>query len=478
VYCQECWWGDGWDEHSYGRPYDFQKPFFEQYKELQDAVPRLSLMNRNAENSEYCNYAANNKNCYLAMGGSWFNEDCSYVRYTFRSRSCSDCFGVQRGELCYEMMWGKDLYGCIHSDECFDCSDCAFSLNLRGCKNCILCNNLHNKSYFVRNQEVSPEEFKRIRDSLASYERYGDLEREFSELRKTAIHPAAVHVNCENSTGEYLRNCTNVQNGFMVTDLEDGKNLYITEESKDFMDCSCAGFNGCELYYECLNAGDGGMQNALSFNNWTSSNIYYCDTAQMCESCFGCNGVRHKKYCILNKQYSKDEYEVLLPKIIEHMQSTNEWGEFFPISLSPFPYNETLAQDYFPINKEHAEQLGYYWEENPPEDLQMEKTIDSMSLPDSIDDIPEDVLKWAIRCQESGKLFRIQKLEYDFYRLARLPLPRLHPQIRYSNRMTRKNPPRLHLGTCSKCKKSIQTSYDPHQKAIVYCEECYLKEVY
>jgi len=31
------------------------------------------------------------------------------------------------------------------------------------------------------------------------------------------------------------------------------------------------------------------------------------------------------KYCILNKQYSKEEYEELVPKIIEHMQKTGEW---------------------------------------------------------------------------------------------------------------------------------------------------------
>lgn len=32
------------------------------------------------------------------------------------------------------------------------------------------------------------------------------------------------------------------------------------------------------------------------------------------------------------------------------MQSTGERGEFFDTSLSPFGYNETLAQEYFPID--------------------------------------------------------------------------------------------------------------------------------
>jgi hypothetical protein len=28
-----------------------------------------------------------------------------------------------------------------------------------------------------------------------------------------------------------------------------------------------------------------------------------------------------KEYCILNKQYTKEEYEILVPKIIEHMKT-------------------------------------------------------------------------------------------------------------------------------------------------------------
>jgi len=34
------------------------------------------------------------------------------------------------------------------------------------------------------------------------------------------------------------------------------------------------------------------------------------------------------------------------------MQETGERGEFFHPSLSPFGYNETVAQEYFPLSKE------------------------------------------------------------------------------------------------------------------------------
>ena len=44
-----------------------------------------------------------------------------------------------------------------------------------------------------------------------------------------------------------------------------------------------------------------------------------------CKYCFGCVGLRNKSYCILNKQYTKEEYETLVPRIIAHMRETGEW---------------------------------------------------------------------------------------------------------------------------------------------------------
>jgi hypothetical protein len=33
------------------------------------------------------------------------------------------------------------------------------------------------------------------------------------------------------------------------------------------------------------------------------------------------------------------------------MQQTGEWGEYFDVMLSAFPYNDSLAMEYFPIKE-------------------------------------------------------------------------------------------------------------------------------
>jgi hypothetical protein len=55
VYDQKIWWSDEWDAMNYGREFDFSKTFTQQFDELMRVVPRMSLVNMESENSEYCN---------------------------------------------------------------------------------------------------------------------------------------------------------------------------------------------------------------------------------------------------------------------------------------------------------------------------------------------------------------------------------------------------------------------------------------
>lgn len=478
IYCQACWWGDKWDACTYGRDIDFNRPFIEQMKELQRVVPRPTLMNKSPENSEYCNYAGFNKNCYLAVFGSWYNEDCLYGTYYDHSKSSVDCGFLTQGELCYESLFGTKLYQCFYCVDSSDCSDCLFSLNLRGCRNCMFCSNLRNKEYHIDNKQVSPEEFEAVRSSLKQYSNLQALLQRFHEWRVTCMRPATYTINCENCSGDYLRNCKNVHDANMVTNVEDGKYLFCCEYSKDCQDCSMMGYDNAQLFYECVTAGVGGQRNQFCFHNWTCNDMLYCDTPQSSSDCFGCVCVQRKRHCILNKQYTKEEYEALVPKIIDHMRKSGEWGEFFPISYLAFAYNETVAQEYFPLSKETAMQHQWGWQDQKEEIIGVTKTIPADSLPDSIDDIPDDILNWAIICSETGRPFKIVKQELNFYRQSGLPIPRFHHDERHKRRMALHNPLKLWERECMKCGKGIETTYAPERPEIVYCEECYLKAVY
>jgi hypothetical protein len=141
-------------------------------------------------------------------------------------------------------------------------------------------------------------------------------------------------------------------------------------------------------------------------------------------------------------------------------------------------YNESVAQDYFPLTKEEAENRNWRWRNEKDEIPKVEKTIPAVQLPDSIDDVPDDILNWAIECELTTRPFLIVKQELEFYRKMKLPIPHLHPDERYKKRMGLRNPRKLWGRQCNKCNKSIQTTYAPDRPEKVLCEECYLKEVY
>jgi len=154
------------------------------------------------------------------------------------------------------------------------------------------------------------------------------------------------------------------------------------------------------------------------------------------------------------------------------------FGEFFPAEQSPFAYNETTAMEYFPLTEEEVLRRGLKWKNQTDEPPKVDRIIPAHQLPNAIDDIPDDILNWAIECKATGRPFRIIKQELDLYRAMRLPIPHLHPDERHRRRMALRNPRKLWQRKCAKCGKEIRTTYAPERPEIVYCEACYLAEVY
>ena len=79
VFENDYWYSDEWDPATYGRAFDFSRPFFEQFKELQDQVPHraLNVVKPTLQNSDYCNQVTAAKDCYLIFD-SRFSEKCLY----------------------------------------------------------------------------------------------------------------------------------------------------------------------------------------------------------------------------------------------------------------------------------------------------------------------------------------------------------------------------------------------------------------
>lgn len=521
VYCQECWNSDQWNPQTYGREYQWNTDFFTQFKELQNKVPRLALFQYHTNiNSEYSNYISNDRDVYFSFSVV-DSEKVSYGNNVDNCKECLDCLFLKKSELCYENIDGDSNYRCVFLSRSHNCLDSSFLFDCANCQYCFLSSNLRNKQYVFCNRQLTKEEyFKKIKEiNFGSFGLLNKLKQENRELISHSLHKFANLIKTENCSGDNIWNAKNVRDAFGIHDAENVRYFVRGYNLKDSYDVH--GSSGKELAYECLVTGWNSSRLLFSSNSDASYEIQYCDWCHSSSNLFGCIGLRAKKYCILNKQYTKEEYEELIPKIIEHMNSmpyvdkngrVYKYGEFFPAELSPFSYNETVAQEYFPLTKEESLAKGYSWKE--PEEKNYQITMKTEDIPDHIKDVPDSIVNEIIQCghtelqlgnavskcnEQCATAFKIIEPELQFYRRMNLPLPRLCPNCRHYQRLKQRNPLKLwqrkcmcggetsdkgvykntaeHFHKSDHCPNEFETTYSPERKEIVYCESCYNNEV-
>lgn len=150
-------------------------------------------------------------------------------------------------------------------------------------------------------------------------------------------------------------------------------------------------------------------------------------------------------------------------------------------SLSPFAYNETIAQEYFPLTREEAIARGYKRQDNnyDPKIPEGAQTLQGNQIPTDIETVSDEILKKIFICEISGRPFRIIEQELDFYRKYNIALPKKHPDVRHEERARQRPPRELHLRECDKCRKEMLSVYPSGiSDSPVYCETCYQKEVF
>ncbi|PJC38589.1 hypothetical protein CO044_04135, partial [Candidatus Peregrinibacteria bacterium CG_4_9_14_0_2_um_filter_38_9] len=137
-------------------------------------------------------------------------------------------------------------------------------------------------------------------------------------------------------------------------------------------------------------------------------------------------------------------------------------------------YNETVASDYFPMTKEQVLSKGWRWKDVDPKEF----SKSSFVLPDRIEETKDEVLQHVFSCEECGKNYKIVSLELSLSRKMKIPLSKKCADCRQKDLSRFKNPKKLFDRNCSNCAEKIVSVYSSDRPEMVYCEKCYLKEIY
>jgi hypothetical protein len=493
VYCTDCYASDKWNPIDYGIKYDFSRNFFEQLGELFKKIPRRALYQDFAVNSEYTNQSVYMKNCYLCFGGHHY-EDSAYCAQDFFLKNCLDVDFSHKSELCFDSF---HLINCFkvrfgyYSENCIDSS---FLYGCRNCSSCVGCVNLVNKTNCIWNVEYTKEEYEqKIKEmNLSNSESLEILKKKFWQYSLKFPRKYANIKNIINSIGDNLEQTKNCKYVFSISEAENVKYTFFSPTgAKDCFDLDHVGLGTSETYE--LHSGFGDSRVFFSNRVYNSNDVSYSDDVYNSNDIFACAGLRKKSYCIFNYQYAKSEYDSLLEKIKKHMDDmpytdskgiVSKYGEYFPIEIMPFTYNDSVVFEYFSLSKEEILLKGYKYKEPNLKDYK--STIFSNQLP-KIVDVDENILKEVIQCEHIGNCnhkctmaFRVILNELNICKMLEIPLPKLCPNCRHMERMNLLNQPKLYHRKCMKagCVNEFETPYAPDRPEIIYCERCYQKEVY
>lgn len=489
VYCPPCWWADDWDGTEYAMDYDSSRSFLKQWKELSEKTPYVSLEMTylNLKNCDYSNSISYSKNCTLAI----FADFCEnvYLSSILRgAKDTSDSLRIFDSELCYGSISQKRAYRVFYSEECDSCTEVWFSRNCYGCTNCVGCVNLRGSSYKIWNIQYTKEEyFKKFKElKLDTRSGIDTLQKEAKVFFEKFPHREySGNTKNLNVTGEYVYSSKNCKDVYMCSGAENCKycQLITVHSTKDCMDYTSWG-NNAELIYESFGVGENVSNSKFSLN--CISDVINTEYSLWCigaKNNFGCVNLKRKSYCILNKEYSKEDYKALCEKIIEDMKKNpyvdeqgRAWpyGEFFQPGFSKFAYNLSTAYKFFPKTKEEAFKCGYAW--NDEKEKQPEATLLGEDLPETINEVDDSILKEIISCTICDRKYKIASLEFDLLRKMNIPLPTQCLKCREKSLFDKLQIPRLYNRECMKCDIEIRTSYSPESLEIVYCEKCYQQE--
>jgi len=367
--------------------------------------------------------------------------------------------------------------------------ECLFCRDSQNCQNCFASANLKNKKYWAWNKPLTKEDYlaEVARYDIGSYASYTELQKKAEEHWRKQMVKSEYNEFVTNCTGSNIFHSKNAKDCIEVSQCEDSRYLFrmFGPSNKDCYDISMWG-NNLSLSYEGMVIGESSSMVRFCCEAGINLNdAEYCKLSTGGSHHFGCVGMKKGDYSILNRQYSKEEYEEMTNRIRTQMNempytdsrgNVYRYGEFFPPEFSPFAYNTTLAQNFFPLTKDQVGEKKYGWYEHAIEEH--ETTMKAGSLPDHIKDTPDSILDEKIACNKCERAYRIIEMELKFHRQMNVPLPRECPFCRINEKIdiwVKTN--ERNKRQCSGCNIEIESPYQKEEHAEVYCRKCYLERL-
>lgn len=479
VYDYQYFIDDKFDAFSFGIEYKEGSDPMKMLLSLRRKFPMPSFLNRDPSsiNSEYSNGGKNLKNGYYVMA-CYRTENAWYSNFLNDDRNVMDSQVLIDSEFVYWGIFSDHLYQSKFIYFSSNCTDSTFLFDCRNCMDCFGCVNLRNAKYCVYNKQYSKEDYESFLNSIypLSQKTIFICEEKFWELVKKLPVNGPRNITSTNVFGVNIKNSRNLYDVVDANNSEHVRHADAAISHKDSMDFLFSGGNSSMLYMD-TNIGSHSSRVKFSISSKFCTDCEFVFNSKNLNNCFMCFGLQDKSYCVLNKQYSQDEYFKIVDNIKLEMFQRGQYGDGLGLEFSAQAYNFSLGHISFPLTDEEIIKLGGYIAKEPETNVGNMEVVEYKNLPKTIDEVSDDILNKAILCEESHRPFRIIASELEFYRRMNLPIPNIHPLLRMEKRLRFTKNSKKYKAVCEKCKRDIETIFDPSENYILYCETCYQHEV-
>lgn len=296
--------------------------FFQELQRILYNIPKAAARIESSENCEYCDNVYYSQNLLFCFDMA--NCKDSYFTYdSYMAIQCVDCDYAVECESCYESV---DTVKCFNCDFLFDCLDMRDSMHCHNCHNChdvFGCVNLANKSYCIFNRQLSEEEYKQLLPKYKSLpkEKINEIILQIKSQHPRRQVKAAYNEN--SPYGNYIYHNKNCYLSFDAGHNENCAYLYDSFYNRYSMDMTYASrYN--EQAYEIVESNKIN-ESAYVVNSDSCRNSFYLFDCKGVTDSIGCVGLRSRRFCILNRQLSEEEYKSMSQDLFRELSSAG-WG--------------------------------------------------------------------------------------------------------------------------------------------------------
>jgi len=408
----------------------------EWFNNIELSWQKIVMQNENSDFNYIVGWA---KNSYLSIVVVE-SQNIWYSYSTFNSNDIYNSILVENSQKTYQSRCISTSSNVFYSSSIINSKDIWLSSNLIGCSNCIRCNNLTNQKYYIDNIAVDKpqydDELRKIKENT-----YNTL---LNYYTNNVLNISGMNVG-ENIQWRFNMICNDVENCFMNNHLQKARNVILcnaTETIENCRDCTSIWWLQSDNIYASMGVGHNSHHVYCSVEcSPNCSNIYYSYLMDSCSYCLGCIGLKNKSFCILNKQYTKEEWFEKVNEIFAQMDKDWTLWKFFPWSMNPFYFNDTVA--YLIDDSFTKEEVEKEWYLRRDEEIKVDipawaeiiyshkvegqKSIDDFQWFDSDwnRQINPEILKKVIK-DDKWNYYRIVPMELEFLQKHWLPLPEIH----------------------------------------------------